>query len=295
MIGLAVGSVLAFSTWSGGQGTGPQPRPVSLDALHRLPPVNAAVYAWDPAGARITLAEQRLTVACMARHKLSYRPAEPATEADVEWPTPFGRESLAPHSARSRDGTEPSTGHNPAYGRTLLGDPDKQITAHGERLSVSAPAVGCLAEAEQRMLGNQRARWMRLQILLQEAQQDTLEMVTRDRQFRAANARWSACMHQEGFDFASPAELVAHAQSAKGMSDGRLPLTDVRCKERDDYLTVAYTRLALFQRRWLTRHPDVLRDRARLLRRQDAVARALLGSVTGHSDSASGPNPTAAR
>jgi hypothetical protein len=293
VIGLAVGSVLAFSAWSSDQGASPQPRPVSLDALHQLPPINAVVYSWDPAGARITLAEQRLTAACMTRHKLSYRPAAPGTEADVEWPTLFGQESLAPHRARTRDGSEPSTGRSAAYGRALLGDPDKQITAHGERLSVSAPAEGCLAEAEQRMLGNQRVRWMQVQILLQEGQQDAFEMVTRDRLFRAANARWSACMHRAGFDVASPSELAAHPQPGKDASRSRL--SDLRCKEADDYLTVAYTRLAVCERRWLTQHPDVLRDRAALLRQQDAVARTLLGSGTGRRNSASRPTGTADR
>ncbi|MFJ8004037.1 hypothetical protein [Streptomyces fagopyri] len=285
MIGLAVGSVLAFSPWSSDQRTSPQPRRVSLDALHRLPPINAVIYSWDPAGARITLAEQRLTAACMARHGFSYRPAAPGTEADVEWPTFFGQESLAPHRAPTRDGSEPST--SAAYGRALLGDPDKQITAHGERLSVSAPAEGCLAEAEQRMLGSRRVRWMQLQILLQEGQQDALGMVTRDHLFRAANARWSACMHRAGFDVASPSELAAHPQPGKDAS--RSWLTDLRCKGADDYLTVAYTRLAVYERRWLTQHPDVLRDRAALLRQQDAVARTILGSGTGRSNSASRP------
>ncbi|MFJ3338707.1 hypothetical protein [Streptomyces sp. NPDC086766] len=296
-IGLAVGSVSALTTWSSDRGVDPQRRPVSLDALHRLPPVNAVVYSWDPAGARITRAQQRLTVACMARHGLSYRPAAPATKSDVgqEWPTPFGRESLAPYGGRARDGSESSTGRSAAYGRALLGDPGKQITAHGERLSVSAPAEGCLAEAEQRMLGDQRVRWMQLQILLQEAQQDALGMVMRDRLFRAANARWSACMHRAGFELASPSEVAAHSQPGKDAGSSRLPPADVRCKERDDYLSVAYTRLAVFQRRWLTQHPDVLRDRAALVRKQDAIARTLLGVGTARSDSTRGPTGTADR
>ncbi|MFJ7209414.1 hypothetical protein ACIQWR_38505 [Streptomyces sp. NPDC098789] len=82
------------------------------------------------------------------------------------------------------------------------------MTAKGSRMSVSRPGDGCLAEAETRLLGDGRMRWLQVRIMLFEGQEQARQDVEKNAAFRAATTRWRQCMEQAGFPQQDPVKLL---------------------------------------------------------------------------------------
>ncbi|MFD8208989.1 hypothetical protein ACFV2S_21665 [Streptomyces sp. NPDC059695] len=261
----------------------------ALERLHRLPPVTDRVFAWTGAQARSAEAQRRYAIDCMARQGFRYAPkaTPPAGSGEDERPRPFGLEtppSAAP-AAPAEPGEKPpkpgSPEASPAYAKALFGDEAKRVTVEGEHgMRVSRPGNGCLAEAETRVLGDGRTRWIRTQILLYEGQEQTRTALEKDPRFRDATGRWRQCMDRAGFPGQNdPQALLKTLPTQRARLGGRDVLrADLSCKSTTGYLTLAYTRLAAVQQDWLDRHPAVTGDWKALLARQDEEAREVLAA-----------------
>ncbi|WP_093873968.1 hypothetical protein [Streptomyces sp. TLI_105] len=252
--------------------------PAELTALHRLPPVTGMLFTSQLRAAR---AQQKIAVACMAERGYRYDPAPPSESAD-ERPQPFGLESAAPR--RATPSAPPETPPKPgspestdAYARALFGAEAERVTARGARLSVSRPGEGCLAEAETRLLGDGRMRWLQVRILLFEAQEETRRDVEKDAEFRTATTRWRECMDRARVKAEDPVRVQRSLRSEADRRSSPVAAADLRCKAETGYLTTAYHRLAAVQQRWLDEHPDVGRDFEKLSVRQSRAAGGVLG------------------
>ncbi|MEU7023611.1 hypothetical protein ABZ990_23540 [Streptomyces sp. NPDC046203] len=260
-----------------------------LERLHKLPPVTDKIFAWDAAQARSAEAQRRYAIDCMADKGFRYAPkATPPAGADEDArPRPFGLET--PPSATTP--TPPEAGEtppkpgspeaSPAFGKALFGDEAKRVTVKGTAgMSVSRPGNGCLADAEIRMLGDGRPRWLQVQIELFEGQEQARAAVEKDPDFQSATGRWRQCMDRAGFPAQrDPETLLQTLPDQKARLKGRDVLkSDLRCKSETGYLTVAYTRLAAMQEQWLKRNPAVTKDWTSLLARQDKAAREVLAA-----------------
>ncbi|GAA2818614.1 hypothetical protein [Streptomyces showdoensis] len=296
---VAAGMVVAAAAGCAGTGTGAGAAdpgahrgadPAGLTALHRLPPVTGLLYTPQP---RAAVAQQRIAVACMAGRGFRYAPVPPPRAPDGsaedpgadERPRPFGLESAAPPRTASptpspeappAPGSPESTD---AYARALFGDEARRVTARGLRLSVSRPGEGCLAEAEERLLGEGRMRWLQVRIRLFEAQEDARRKVEEDSAFRAATARWRACMDRARVKAQDPVQVQRSLRSEEERRSGPVAAADLRCKAETGYLTTAYRRLAAVQQRWLDEHPDIGRDWRKLSARQDEAAGEVLATT----------------
>lgn len=289
---LAAGAVLAVSAGCSGTTATPPTatarkpataaEPAQLTALHRLPPVTGLLFTPRRRGAE---AEQKLAIACMAERGYRYAPVPPSKSPDGtdERPQPFGLESTAPPrtatptsspEAPPKPGSPESTD---AYARALFGDEARRVTAKGLRLSVSRPGDGCLAEAETRMFGDGRMRWLQVRIRLFEAQEDARADVEKDVSFRAATARWRECMDRAEVKAQDPVQVQRSLRSEEERRTGPVVAADLRCKAETGYLATAYERLAAAQQRWLDEHPDIGRDWKKLSARQDEAAGEVLG------------------
>ncbi|MFI8765017.1 hypothetical protein ACIGN6_08860 [Streptomyces sp. NPDC053792] len=284
---IAAGMVLAVS--AGCSGSTPAPataarpttssNPAELTALHRLPPVTGLLFTPQR---RATEAQQKVAIACMAERGYRYAPVPPpGTSGADERPQPFGLESTsprratptAPSEAPPKPGSPESTD---AYARALFGDEAKRVNAMGARLSVSRPGNGCLAEAETRLLGDGRMRWLQVRILLFEAQEQARKDVEKDSAFRTATTRWRECMDRAKVKAEDPVRVQMSLRSDADRRSSPVAAADLRCKTETGYLATAYHRLAAVQQRWLDAHPDVGRDFEKLSARQDKAAGEVL-------------------
>ncbi|WP_030693793.1 hypothetical protein [Streptomyces globisporus] len=287
---LAAGAALAVSAGCSGTtatppaATAPKPmEPAQLTALHRLPPVTGLLFAPHLRGAE---AQRKLAIACMAERGYRYAPVPPSKSPDGtdERPQPFGLESTAPRRAATpsvppeappEPGSPESTD---AYARALFGDEAERVTARGARLSVSRPGEGCLAEAETRVFGDGRMRWLQVRIRLFEAQEDARADVEKDVAFRAATTRWRECMDRAEVKAQDPVQVQRSLRSEEERRTGPVVTADLRCKAETGYLATAYERLAAAQQRWLDEHPDIGRDWKKLSARQEKAAGEVLGT-----------------
>lgn len=257
----------------------------ALERLHRLPPVTDRVFAWTDVHYRGAEAQRRYAIDCMARQGFHYAP--PATPAagpgkdEDQRPRPFGLESApsaAPPTRAPRGETPPKPGSpeaSPAYAKALFGDESKRVTAVGAKgMKVSRPGDGCLADAEKRVLGDGRMRWLQVRIMLFEAQEQARKDVEQDPAFRNATGRWRQCMERAGFPGQRDPLGLPRTPS------GDMVKADLRCKSETGYLTTAYTRLAAVQQRWLDANPAVVKDWTALLARQDKTSREVLAGKT---------------
>jgi hypothetical protein len=252
----------------------------SLAALHQLPPVYRMTYTWTEAGERIQTAEYQLIGECMARNGFAYPAPPPTSTASGEalWPFPFGLESLT-QDGPAQTAPQPSeTPRGEDFDEALFGDPEQRVTARGAELEVSRPATGCLAEADQRLLGDGRVRWMELTIQLFEAQQAARERLDQDPAFLNLTARWQRCMHQAGFPVRDPREVMALLPADAELTAEPAAVADIQCKRDTDFLADAYAALARHQQDLLDHDPSLARDWAALHERQDGVAQTVLGS-----------------
>ncbi|MFE2013115.1 hypothetical protein [Streptomyces sp. NPDC059491] len=285
---LALGLALAAAAGCSGPAAappGPAPEPAAeparLTALHRLPPITGLLFT---SHVRSTEAQQRIAVACMAGRGFRYAPVPPpkAPDGADERPRPFGLETPDPPRAGATPPPEtpPASGSpesTAAYARALFGADGKRVTAKGLRLSVSRPGEGCLAEAETRVLGDGRIRWLQVRIMLFEAQEQTRKDVEKDPAFRAATARWRECMDRNRVKAQDPVQVQNALRTAEARRTDPVAAADLRCKAETGYLTTAYGRLAATQQRWLDEHPDIGGDWKKLSARQDEAARTVLG------------------
>lgn len=245
---------------------------VNTDALNRRLPFQRLLYLPSAAVLRVQRAEQQLTVACMARHGFTFKPV--TSVGSGEHPTPFGLESLAPQPPDASVPPEKSRGK--AFTRALYGDPGKRISAKGRMLKVTRPADGCQAEAEKRLLGDARLRWLQLRIQLGEGEKEARDQVEEDAAFRALQARWSRCMSQAGFREKDPLDVLLSLPRGTQPAANPAARADMRCKGATHYLPTAYARLRAVQQKWLDDHAATLTEWNRLQTRQDTEARKVL-------------------
>jgi hypothetical protein len=154
---------------------------------------------------------------------------------------------------------------------------------------VSAPATGCQADAERRLLGDGQARWLELRVRLGEGEKEARNRLERDPVFQALNTRWRGCMMQAGVDARDPIQLARSLPVSIDIRTNAATRADVHCKAATGYLAAAYSRLAAMQQAWLDRNPRLRTDREMLLRRQDAAARDVFTQAGRTSPSAVRP------
>lgn len=236
------------------------------------PPIYAMVYRVSEAAERISATHNGLVADCMDRLGFTHT-VTPGPRSDAEErPAPFGLESLdVPREDTFAEDPERATD---AYLRALYGPPNDRIKAKGKRITVSRPASGCVADAERRLLGDGRARWIQLRILLFEAEDDALRRLDRDQGFLELNSRWRRCMRQAGFDWPEPARLLGDLPKDTDIRTHPATTADVRCKHETGYLTTAYARLSVLQQEVLDEDPGIVADWTALLSRQDNASRA---------------------
>lgn len=289
-LGLAVGAA-ALSGCGAAQERNHRTAPVAetdTAALHRMPPVTGMLFTPGPDSHE---AQRQVAIACMAERGFRYAPVAKAgaAESGDQLPRSFGLESVTPSPAAAppvpetppKPGSPESTA---AYAQALFGDRSKRVTAKGIKMSVSRPGNGCLAEAETRVLGDGRMRWLQVRIMLFEAQEQARTDVEKDSVFKAVTARWRACMNRAGFSQPGPAQLLASLRTEEARAASPALKADLRCKEQTGYLTTAYTRLAAVQQQWLDRNPAVARDWKALKARQDRTSREVLGATSPGSE-----------
>jgi len=252
--------------------------PAAADSrLRELPPIYGLIYRLNDADRRISTATQELIRSCMASQGLSYAPQveEVTREQVLSELRPFGLETL---SGATTAPPPPETVADERHVLALFGDPDQRVVARGERLEVSAPATGCVADAEHRLLGENRMRGTEVRLRLFDGERDAREQLDRDPAFRSANARWSACMRRAGIEAADPLQLLETLPADIDLQSHPAIRADVRCKGATQYLETAYVRLATLQRAWLDAHPEIPAEWIALREHQDAVARQVLGT-----------------
>lgn len=244
---------------------------VTLDQLRELPPIYGLIYRLGDADRRISTAKQELIRACMAAQGLAYVPhiEQVTRQQALAALKPFGPETLgAPAPAASPQEVPADDRH----ARALFGDPDRQVVARGERLEVSAPADGCIAEAEHRLLGDARVRGTELRLRLFDGERDAREQLDRDLAFGVANERWRACMREAGVDAADPLQLFGTLPPETDVAAHPAIRADIACKASTGYLVAGYTRLAALQQAWLDAHRGIAEEWTDLRHHQDTVA-----------------------
>ncbi|MFF4590587.1 hypothetical protein [Streptomyces sp. NPDC001388] len=285
---LVVGATAwAFSARAGGPrtdtGQAAALSPAELNELGTRPPIYALVYSWGPEKERIAIAKQRLITTCMARKGFTYRaaPVAEAGETDIPRPKPFGVETLESQGDVGDEAAEsmpPERPESKAFTRALFGDPDDKVSVKGRFVDVAQPSTGCQAEAEKRLLGDGRGRWLTLRLRLGEGERESLQSLERDTAFRTVGARWQRCMAHAGFGARTPVDLLRALPAGTDARTHPAVRADLRCKAGTGYLQTAYARLAAAQQRWLDAHPDVLADRTALFLRQRSAADGVLGT-----------------
>lgn len=241
-----------------------------------VPPMFRMLYLSDDRDRKIAEARAVLVTRCMAAHGHSYSAeVDDLTEDEaLAALRPFGLESLENVTTEPLP-AEPDRGEE--YARVLFGDPDQRVRANGERLGMSLPANGCQADAEHRLLGDQRLRALELRLRLYDGERDARERLEQDPAFVAAGERWSGCVGQAGVDARSPGDLLRALPGDVDLATDPAVRADVRCKRETGYLDTAYARLAVVQQDWLDAHADLVAEWHALRQRQHAAALRVLG------------------
>lgn len=244
---------------------------------HGLPPIYALLDGRNDLDRRIDQAEHQLVTECMAEQGFQYTDAgaQAAVDDTDSGLRLFGLESLADLDLAS---PEEPVSQGEAYGRALFGDPDQQLVATGARIVVSRPATGCLAESENRLLGDLRPRRMQLRMQLFDAERDTREQLDNDPEFRTLNDRWRACMTSAGIEAQDPLRLLADLPEGADPRSHPAVQADLRCKAETNYLRSAYARLSVLQQSWLDDNPKVATEWTAIRHRQSAAAQRVLDS-----------------
>ncbi|MFD5648672.1 hypothetical protein [Streptomyces sp. NPDC127039] len=257
-----------------------EPAAHRLDVLRSRLPFHGLLRAPSDATRRAHEAEQRLVAACMADRGFSYTPAPAATDDSGTGSAPFGPEPHGTPVDAGQPVPQPSEQPRDAdFTRALYGDPDRRISAHNEAIEVTRPATGCLAEAQEHLLGKAgRVRDLSLRLVLDQGERDALRDLGEDAAQRAVTARWQTCMAERGITAENPARLTAELPPGTGTGHPSVR-ADLACKKRTGYLERAYARLAATQRHWLDAHPEPVAEWRTLRRNEDAAARRVLSSA----------------
>jgi hypothetical protein len=274
--------VAACAAWVYAGRSGPPaatPRPTAdAGRLSARLPFYPLLHAPSERQWRIAEAERQLAISCMTAHGYRYTPAgipRPST-ATVDHPLPFGLESLTTATASPAPAASEQR-ESKAFLAALYGPDDRRIAARGRSIKVSWPAQGCQAEAEKRLLGSERLRWLQVSIQLGEGEEQARRNLDKDPAFRAADARWARCMRIAGVATDDPVNLLDSLPRDTDFATNPVARADIRCKSDTDYLRTAYTRLAVVQRAWLDAHPAAVASWRSLTQRQDKVATDVLG------------------
>ncbi|MGW0606389.1 hypothetical protein [Streptomyces sp. NPDC002640] len=267
----------------------PSPSTAELTALRGSLPLHTLLNASPEAARQAHRAEQALIAACMTRHGMRYEPAPNLAPAGSETvgtsPSHFGIEAVGTPSEQAPPTRQPTERRQDAsFDRALYGDPERKIAARNKAIRVTRPATGCLAEAQTRLLGGREARQrdLALRLSLDQGERDAVAGLARDPALRTADEDWSACMADEGVQATTPATFAQRLPEGTDLATDPSVTADLRCKQRTDYLTRAYGRLAALQRHWLKRHQD---DAAewRTLRSHEATEAAKVLKATRDS------------
>ncbi|CAL9443973.1 hypothetical protein [Streptomyces sp. enrichment culture] len=257
-----------------------EPAAHRLDVLRSRLPFHGLLRTPTDATRRAHEAEQRLVAACMADRGFTYTPAPAASDDSGADSAPFGFEPRDTPADGGRPAPQPSEQpRGEDFTRALYGDPDRRISAHNEVIRVTRPATGCLAEAQEHLLGEDgRVRDLTLRLVLDQGERDAVRALRKDAAQRAVTARWRACMAEAGITADDPVRLAADLPTG---ADATHPSAraDLACKARTGYLERAYTRLAATQRHWLDTHPGPVAEWRTLHRREDTAARRVLAST----------------
>lgn len=271
-IRIAVRAALAFAVASTLVAAAPQAVPAMQAPRGTEPPIYAMVYRTSDAAERISAVHNGLVSECMARLGFTYAVAPGAAGDTEDRPAPFGLESLdAPPGDTFAEDPGRATD---TYLRALYGPPIDRVTAKGKRITVSRPASGCVADAERRLLGDGRVRWIQLRILLFEVEEDALKRLDQDQAVTELNSRWQQCMRQAGFDWPDPVRMLDDLSKDTDIRTHPASRADVRCKHETAYLATAYARLSEMQQELLDEDPGIVADWTALFTRQDKVAQA---------------------
>jgi hypothetical protein len=275
--------LVAGGTMTSGSPSSPVASPnghvdADVDRLRRLPPIHLAIYHRPVEDKTIDRAEAQLIAGCMARNGVRYEPEpSPTFGGDEVLLRPFGVEAAAEPRPATLDVPEQTNAEPDRYWRALYGDPAKRMEARGETLTVSIPAIGCQAEAERRLQGDQRVRALELRIRLFEAEALALDLLERDEPFTAAREAWRECIRAAGVNAADPVELLDTLPSEMDLGQDPLVRADLACKDRTGLLAIGYTRLAALQYQVLAGRPNLLTEWDTLRQQQVRAARAVLG------------------
>ncbi|MGC5563207.1 hypothetical protein ACPYPG_10210 [Streptomyces sp. FR-108] len=265
----------------------PAARQAVLTALRDGLPLSALLRRTTETSRRVHEAEQLLVAACMSARGFRYTPAPAASEpsgasgtsgTSGTGPALFGFESLgAPGDAMAPESQPAERPRGKGFDRALYGDPKRKISARNKVLRVSRPATGCLAESQTRLLGEGgRVRDLALRMRLDQGERDALEELEKDPAFRTVTTRWKTCMARAGVTAKDPRRLAADLPVTADPATDPTARADVTCKERTGYLTRAYARLAVMQRRWLDDNKEPASEWRTLRHREDTAARSVL-------------------
>jgi hypothetical protein len=256
-------------------GSAPQVTATGQAGTRVVPPMFRMMYLPGDQDRRITEARDALITGCMAAHGHVYSVQADDTTEDEALAAlrPFGLESLE-NLTTGPAPAEPV--HGEEYARVLFGDPGQRVQAHGERLGMSLPANGCQADAEHRLLGDQRQRSLELRLRIYDGERDAREQLDHDPAFVAATERWSRCVKGFGVDARTPGDLLSALPADTDLATDPAVRADVRCKRETGYLDTAYTRLAVRQQNWLDAHADLVAEWLALRQRQHTAALQVL-------------------
>jgi hypothetical protein len=257
-------------------GSAPQVVATGQIGTRVVPPIFRMMYLSDDQDRRIAEARDMLVTDCMAAHGQRYSAqAEDTTEDEaLAALRPFGIESIE-HFTTEPPPVEPV--QSDEYLRVLFGDPDQRVQAHGERLGISLPGNGCKADADHRLLGDQRQRALELRLRIYDGERDAREQLDRDPDFIAANEQWRKCVNRFGVDAQNPGDLLGKLSGDIDLATDPAVRADVRCKGETGYLDTAFARLAVLQQNWLDAHADLVAEWQALRQRQHTVALQVSG------------------
>ena len=257
-------------------GSAPQVTATGHTGPRVVPPMFRMLYLPTDQDRRTTEAREALITRCMAAHGHNYsaQVGDVTEEEALAALRPFGLESI---ENLTTEPLPPEPQHSEAYARALFGDPGRRVQAHSDRLGMSLPADGCEAEAEHRLLGDQRQRALELRLRIYDGERETRERVDGDPAFVAAGERWRRCVSRSGVQARTPGELLDSLPGDLDLATNSAVRVDVRCKQETGYLDTAYARLAVLQQNWLDAHADLVAERQALRQRQYTAALQVLG------------------
>lgn len=149
----------------------------------------------------------------------------------------------------------------------------------GEVIASVEPLGGCSGQAAAELFGtaSDSARYVALNVWLQNVERDTLVAARNDGAVVAAARSWHECMQSDGYDFTDPT-----VPSSKPWPDADLEqevaLADVACRETSGYTTALIAADARLQQSFVEKNSDVLRRYQQL---EDAAVEAASQLVAG--------------